>query len=130
MAMPSKPLSHDALVAKCWQYTWNKHAKTRKLCFHVTNECKPYPGETRTSHLARLNHQKAIGVVPGVMDLLFFWKGRLYAFDIKIDHDTLSPDQHAFIAAIRSQGGEGYEIRSFEQFCSIFDTIMYQNDTV
>lgn len=152
--MNNKPLSHDALLSQCFQYTWNKYPQTRRLCFHVMNESRPIPSQLLTSlltqfckfigvfaapekirsfcsrqlfdkeHQIRMAQNKAIGIVPGVFDLLLYWRGAMYGFDVKIDRDRLSENQIAFAGAVERNGGKCYEIRSFEQFCSIFDKIM------
>lgn len=123
-------LSHDALLAKCFQYTWNKYPQTRYCCFHVTNELRPDKGETKQQFIIRLAQAKAIGVVAGVMDLLFYWKGTLYAFDVKVGKDRLSLSQKDFIKAVEGQGGKCFEINNFEQFISIFDSILCKDATV
>lgn len=149
-----KELSHDALLSKCFQYTWNKYPKTRRLCFHVMNESKPVAPDllqrilvqfckfigsyaapsvisafiTRQlfdkEHQIRMAQNKAIGIVPGVFDLLLYYRNKLYAFDVKIGHDKLSEYQKEFGQQLINNGGEWLEIRSFEQFCAIFDEIM------
>lgn len=153
-AKGNKILSHDALLSQCFQYTWNKYPQTRRLCFHVMNESKPIPSnlliqllmqfckfighfvtaQTITAfanrqlfdkeHQIRMAQNKAIGIVPGVFDLLFYWKGAMYGFDIKIGADRLSDSQKEFMAAVMHHKGECYEIRSFEQFKEIFDLIL------
>lgn len=152
--MDKKPLSHDALLSMCFQYTWNKYPQTRRLCFHVMNESRPIPANlfqqllvsflkfighyvspaTISSfisrqlfdkeHQIRMAQNKAIGVVPGVFDLLFYWRSKLYAFDIKIGADKFSDAQMEFSGAVQRNKGEAHEIRTFDQFCSIFDNIM------
>jgi len=59
---------------------------------------------------------KALGVCKGTTDFIFYFKGRMYAWDIKIGRDKLRPEQVDFIAKVKEQGGAGGEIRSFEEF--------------
>lgn len=78
---------------------------------------------THKEHIIILSQRKAIGVLPGVTDLVFYWKGILYMFDIKIGNDTLSEEQLSFIAANIEQGGQFFEINSLEEGKSIIDSI-------
>ncbi len=119
-------ISHDRLQSECWQYLWNMYPQTRKLCWHTPNEQRPYPGETKKEYIIRLSQAKAIGVVKGVVDLVFYWKGVLHIFDIKIGNDSLSEDQKLFIKAVVAQGGVFYEIRTLEQFIKIIITLQIQ----
>lgn len=78
---------------------------------------------TQKEHIILLAQRKAIGVLAGVTDLIFYWKGVLYMFDIKIGNDTLSAEQLSFIAANIEQGGQFFEINSLEQGKEIIDAI-------
>jgi len=68
--------------------------------------------------------RKATGMIKGVLDLLFYYHGTLYAFDVKVGKDKLSNAQLAWIAKIEVQGGKCYEIRSLEQFQEIIIEII------
>lgn len=126
MARSQHNLSHDGLLSKCFLYTWNQYPATRYAVFHPVNELKKHPADTKRDHIMRLTLAKAIGVVPGVLDLICYWKGVQYCFDVKIDNDRFSNDQKAFIAQVELQGGKCYEIREFSEFKLIFDQIMQQ----
>lgn len=149
--MQQKPFGHDRLLQEMFLYTYNKYPETRGLYFHVQNESRPIdadilfpiltnflkshglflPSERIASfirsidfgkeHIIRMARNKAIGTIPGVTDHIFFWRGRLHAFDAKIAPDTLSTAQKSFIEKI---GGTGYAIFSIQEFKSIFDKIM------
>lgn len=67
---------------------------------------------------------KALGVVKGVTDFIFYFKGKMYAWDIKIGRDKLRPDQVDFITKVKNQGGDGGEIRSFEEFVELVKEIV------
>ena len=65
--------------------------------------------------------------------LIFYYKGRMYAFDIKVGKDKLSTEQKEFIAAITKHGGYGCEIRSLEEFKEKINMILngyYLEDTI
>lgn len=104
------------LQAKCFQWAWNQYPETRKLLFHVPN------GGTR--HAREAMALKASGVVPGIPDMPFVWRGRLYAFEFKVGSNGLSGDQQETIRRWVEHGVECYVIREFDDFKSIFQTII------
>lgn len=111
-------MNHDQLQKQCFDYLWNTYPQTRRCCWHTPNEQRRYPGETAHHHMTRLSQAKSVGVLKGVVDLVFYWKGALHTFDIKIGNDKLSDDQKKFIAAIEAQGGTFTEINCFDDFVS------------
>ncbi len=108
--------NHDKLQKECFEYLWNYHPATRRTFWHTPNTQRPYPGESKRGYIIRLKQAEAIGVLAGVTDLVFYWSGCLYMFDIKIGADTLSEAQKKFIAANVAQGGKFTEIENIEQF--------------
>ena len=114
MTQKIQKLTHNQLQSKCFLWFWNGYPEYRGLLFSVTNNL--------TSSLkgragaARMSQMKALGVVKGITDFIFYFKGRMYAWDIKVGYDKLRPEQLDFISKVRSQGGDGGEIRSFEEF--------------
>ena len=118
-----KKETHDQLQSKCYLWIHNEHPELRYLCFRTMN--------TLTTQIADPNKAKAVmavqrsmGMVKGTTDLVFYYAGRLYAFDIKVGKDKLKPEQVEFISAIKAQGGYGCEIRSLEQFKDIIRRIV------
>ena len=110
--MIEEKITHNRLQAKIFTWIWNEHPELRYLCFSVTNNLTTETEDARR----KMGQLKSLGVVKGVLDLIFYYKGRMYAFDIKVGRDKLSPEQKEFIAAITKQGGYGCEIRSLEEF--------------
>lgn len=136
-----KVLGHDAIQQKVFEYLWNNYPQSRRCFWHTPNELTPdnYVQQRIESELKqdkkkfvptwiinilrewqqrfiiKLSKRKSIGVLAGVTDLVFYWKGTLYMFDIKIGSDCLSDAQKAFILANEAQGGKFYEIGSIEQ---------------
>lgn len=121
-------MTHDQLQSKAFQWAHNTFPIIRGSLFAVQNETRPYPGESKTSHLARISHNKSIGVQAGVLDLMLIcpaaadWSGielvpaAPYGFDAKVGNDSLGPKQLVFIENLRRCGGDGWEFRSLEQF--------------
>ena len=105
-------MNHGQLQAKIFTWMWNEYPELRYLCFSVTNNLTTETEDARR----KMGQLKSLGVVKGVLDLIFYYKGRMYAFDIKVGKDKLSTEQKEFIAAITKQGGYGCEIRSLEEF--------------
>lgn len=113
---PATFKSEIQLQAKCFQWAWNTYPQTRRLLAHVPN------GGGRD---AREGMQlKASGVIPGVHDLFFFWKGQLYWFELKIGRNTQSDAQLDFGAAMMAQGAICYEVRDLETFKTLFTQII------
>jgi hypothetical protein len=143
--MTPKPLSHDRLQQEFILYVHNKYPETRGTCFHVPNEMRIISKEILISlfisllryfklfirseqleaycnaldltpyRIQALSRGKSIGVLPGVLDILWYWNGRLIAIDVKVGKDKLSPSQLSFIAAIEKQGGKAYILSTIEQ---------------
>ena len=122
--MEEKKITHDQLQKMCFDHLWNHYPTTRRTFWHTPNEQRRYPGETDKQHMIRLSQAKSIGVLKGVVDLVWYWKGELITFDIKVGADSLSDDQIKFIDAIKVQGGSFYEISSLDQFKQVIDLIL------
>lgn len=95
-----------------FQWVWNQFPATRRLLVHVPN------GGYRNKSEAM--QMKASGVVKGVHDLLFYWKGQLYWFELKVGSNQQTPEQTAFGQAMIAQGAICHEIRDFDTFKHLF----------
>lgn len=120
--------SHDRLLQECFNYLWNTYPILRRKFWHTPNEIKPIKGESRTSHAMRLAKAKAIGVLPGVLDLVLYFRGILYIFDVKLAGDSIKPAQRSFIDAICSEGGQFFEINNLADFKAYIDEIMMKHN--
>jgi hypothetical protein len=65
----------------------------------------------------------ALGVVKGVVDLVWYHHGRLHVFDIKLPGDHLSKEQEEFMNQVILHGGTAHTIISLDQFKLIFKTL-------
>jgi hypothetical protein len=65
----------------------------------------------------------AIGVVAGVVDLVWYHRGRLHVFDIKIGNDVVSDEQVDFCQKVVKNGGTAHVIMTLDQFKIIFKTL-------
>ncbi len=118
--MKENKFSHDRLVSECFLFTWNEYEDTQRLVFHPNNETRPFKNETKEEYMKRLSLNFAIGVVKGVVDLIFYWKSRLHVFDIKLPGDTLSDEQVDFMQKVVNNGGTAHTIINLDQFKTIF----------
>ena len=103
---------HDKLQSECYLWFHNTFPEHRDLIFSVNNNLTTQSKDGYIK-MARL---KSLGLSKGVLDLLFYWRGCLYAFDIKTGSDSLKPAQLSFISSIGRHGGKGYVIRSIDEF--------------
>ncbi len=95
--------SEDRFSAEFWSWIWNYCPQTRRTIFHVENEKEKLQGESEKSYLRRMSKAKAKGVVPGVWDYFWFWKGKVYVIELKVGRGTLSDDQKKVRDAILVQ---------------------------
>lgn len=105
---PATGGSEIQLQAKCFQWAWNTYPETRRCLAAVPN------GGSRNKIEAM--QLKASGVLAGVHDLFFFWKGKLYWFELKVGENKQTKEQLEFGKAMEAQGAICIEIRSLEQF--------------
>jgi len=108
---------HEKLQSECFSWMWNTFPHLRRLCWTTINS-HPKWGAREISIL------KPVGLVKGVTDLVFYYKNRLYAFDIKIGADKFKKEQLEFISRVREQGGDGWEIRDLETFKNLILKIL------
>lgn len=122
-------VTHDRLQSQCFLWAWNTYPQIRPLLFMVPNEqglLSYFPTAFKMQYISQL---RSLGLVKGVWDLLFYWKGILYAFDVKVGKDRLSNEQKAFRDAVVKNGGKCEEIGDFQQFQLIFKQILSDDST-
>lgn len=110
------PHEEDRLQAKCFQWSWNDCPETRYCIWHVPN------GMKRT--IVEAVMLKAMGVLRGVHDLHFYWKGQYYIFELKVGDNVLSASQIRYRDKMISHGAKFFEIRTFERFKAILLNIL------
>ena len=118
--------SHEKLQSESHLFLHNEHPELRGL-FHANFNGLPLILERvipLTVKLRIMSILKAVGLVKGVLDYEFYYAGRLYMFDFKVDKDKLSKEQLEVGAALVKQGGAFCEIRSLEQFKEEIDCIL------
>jgi len=101
-------MSEIQIQAEAFQYVWNNIPETRYKIFHVPN------GGSRNAIEGM--QLKASGVVAGVPDIIFLWKGRAYGFEFKTSTGVLSHQQQTVHKAWDEENIPVYIIRSSQQF--------------
>ena len=108
-------LSESQIQASSVMWLWNTHPQTRGLFFSVTNN---------SEHIARAMQRKAVGLISGVSDCLFIWRGSLYCFEFKTEIGRQSPAQIEWEKKAVNQGAKYYIIRSLPVFIDRIETIL------
>ena len=124
LPQPTTGQSELQLQSDCFQWAWNTYPETRRCLWHVTNEMKPHPNESKKNFQRRISQAKAAGLVPGVSDLHFLWNGKLYVFELKVKRNGLTEDQKVFRDVVLMNGGAFFEIRDLETFKTSFHHIL------
>ena len=67
-------MSEAQIQAACVTWLWNTYPQTRGLFFAVNNN---------SEHVARAMNRKAVGLVAGVSDTIFLWRGTALLIEFK-----------------------------------------------
>ncbi len=111
---------HNRLQGQCHLWLWNTYPQLRYL-FHANfNNLTTELPDARIQ-MAKLKH---LGLVAGVLDYEFYYRGCLYAFDFKVGADKLSDQQKAYWKIVEENGGKCYEVRSLEEFQHLIRMIL------
>lgn len=109
--------SEDKLQGEFWKWTWNEYQLTRRLLFHI-------PNERRIKHVAEIVRLKSIGMIPGALDMQFYWREKVYWFEFKIQYKYMSEEQVKFAEVQIINGAKVFVIRRLEQGKAIFKKIL------
>ncbi|RPH85505.1 MAG: VRR-NUC domain-containing protein [Chroococcales cyanobacterium metabat2.561] len=110
--------SEDALQQKCFVWYNNTYPQYRGLLFHVPN------GGARNGREAK--KFSMLGVVAGVSDFIFLWRGKTHLIELKADKGRQSDDQINWMSLVTTNGFQYYIIRSLEMFKQIITYIMHE----
>lgn len=123
----SQETTHDRRQSECFLWAYNSFPHVRKLLFAVPNEQKLLADKSPKQKAFILSILKSIGLTPGVFDLLFWWRGKLYGFDIKLPGDRPSDAQVSFAKLVVENGGKCYYVETLCEFQDIFKQILQDN---
>ena len=111
--------SEERIQQECYNWFWNTYPNLRGLLFHVPN------GGARSIQEGKMF--KKIGVVAGVSDLIFLYKGNAYLFELKNEIGRQSEKQLAWQSKVTQQGFYYYIIRDLEKFKKEINLIIKNN---
>ena len=114
--MVEKKMSEDRIQQECYLWFHNNYPQFRGLLFHPANG-----GSRNAREGAKF---KSMGVVPGVADLLFIFKGTLFAIELKTETGTQSDKQKEWESIIGSQGIYYCIVRNLAEFKAIIKKII------
>lgn len=100
--------SEDQIQAECFKWHWNNMPQERGLLFHVNQKAR---------NRIEGNRMKAMGVVPGVSDLIYL-RGPTF-IEMKSESGGQSSEQRKFQIVVESLGYKYVICRSLEQFKNI-----------
>lgn len=103
------------LHAKCYQWFHNTYPEYRGLLFHVNGKAK---------NAIEGNKFRAMGVVPGVPDLLLIFKCSVIGLELKKSTGVLSKEQLNVHAKWEKQGIKVHVVRSFSEFQEIVKSVI------
>lgn len=108
--------SEDRIQQECYMYFWNTYPKLRKLLFAVPNGGYRIPSEAK-------KFQKT-GVVAGVSDMIFLYRGNAWLFELKTDTGRQSKEQKEWQELVENQGFKYFLIRNVDSFKDILSHII------
>jgi hypothetical protein len=101
-------MTEDQLQASIFQYHWNNYPQERGLLFHVNNKAR---------NKIEGNKFKAMGVIPGVSDLIYLNPGgKPILIELKTENGTQSLEQKKWELQVRASGYQYVICRSLEDF--------------
>lgn len=107
-------MTEAQIQAACVTWLWNTYPQTRGLFFAVNNN---------SEHVARAMNRKAVGLVAGVSDTIFLWKGTAYLIEFKTPTGKQSPKQKEWEAKVNEAGFDYRIVRSLEGFKQLIEGI-------
>lgn len=109
--------SEAAIQAKCFQWFHNSHEHLRGLLYHVPN------GEYRDKITA--TKLKAMGVVPGIPDMVFHYNSNTYFFEFKKPKSgKASENQKKIHEKLEEQGFAVWIIEDFYRFKDVIFSLI------
>ena len=111
--------SEIALMQAMYMAFWNNYPELRGLLFRVENE--------RKRSRFRQQEAKSTGIVSGVSDFVFFYRGSAWAIEVKRPGGKQSEKQRKWQELVESQGIRYYIVESVEEFEEVVEEILKKN---
>jgi len=109
----------DRIQQECYMWFWNTYPELRKLLFAVPN------GRYRNKIDAVILSKT--GLVAGVSDMIFLYKGIAYLLELKTENGIQSDAQKEWEGIVNKQGFSYYIIRDLEEFSRVILGIISNN---
>ena len=110
-----KQTSESTLQAQCFQHAWNYYPQTRRLlCYNLNNSKNKVDGA----------RNKAMGLIPGRSDMVFYWKGCAYMIEFKQPGERQSKKQEEWEQLVTSQGFTYAIVTSLDEFMELIRGIV------
>jgi hypothetical protein len=110
--------SEHAFQQQCRISFHNKYPHLRKLLFHVRNNANG----ARDGQ-----YWKELGVVAGVSDFLFLYRGKCHCIELKTPYGSQSDDQLDWEIMVKGQGIDYYIINSIQKFDLLIEKIINES---
>lgn len=108
-------MTEEQLQAQIFQYHWNNYPEERGLLFHVQQKAR------NAIEGAKF---RALGVVPGVSDLIYLKPGGLpVLIELKTETGPQSESQRSWQNKAELAGYNYVLVRSLSEACTFFPTI-------
>ena len=111
--------SEERIQQECYNWFHNTYPNLRGLLFHVPN------GGARSSREGSM--LKKVGVVPGVSDLIFLYRGQAYFIEMKNEYGKQSTKQFVWQKKVEAQNFKYFICRTLESFIELIELIIKQN---
>lgn len=110
------PPSESKIQQDAFTEIRNRYPETYGLLYHCPN------GGLRDKRTASI--MRGLGVVPGIQDLHFLWKGTHYIIEVKDHKGRVSADQKVIHAQHKLHGTNTYIFRTAEQIIYFVEYII------
>lgn len=108
-------MTHEQLIADCFQWHWNTYPEERRMLYAVNNN---------SYNRIEGNRNKAKGVVAGVFDFCYLpTHGGCIYLDAKVGKDMLSDEQLDFAAKCSARRILTFTFSTIEEFKHILKGI-------
>lgn len=100
-------MTHEQLIAACFQWHWNTFPEERRMLYAVNNNSE----DARQG-----NKMKSLGVVAGVLDFCYILPKAVVWMDAKVGKDTPSNEQLDFCDKCEARGHLTFFFFSLKEF--------------
>ncbi len=105
------------LQAKCTQWLWNTRPQTRGCFLLIDNNASSMIGTLQ---------KRAMGMVKGAADTMFFWNKKIYFIEFKVGKNVQTKAQKEFEIIAEKHAEKYVIIREFEDFIELIKSILRQ----